>query len=133
MNNEILIFDSARTAFNPIPATWEAYCIDVKNPATKSVSYHIYWRDVAITFYLRQTNFYPFIFAMSTVPYDDFTVAYRVIDPAWVDPVVGDPYTSHIVSFQNQEGKYVTIGYSARVLGAAPVLKIAQVIERYPG
>lgn len=93
------------------PATWVSEPIDLGILSSNLASFHIYWRDVAITWYLWRSNSNSF--AALSPPWDDITAAYRALDPAWVDPALGDPWSTHFVSFYNVGARYVRLGYSA--------------------
>src|SRR3972149_895429 len=83
------------------PVTWASHesFLDLHAFGTREPSLHIYWQDVAVTWFLWRSD----IPATAVVapPWDDITLWYRAIDPLWVDPVLGDPLSEHIVSFIN--------------------------------
>lgn len=110
MVNEPCFIDSSVAGFTQ-PATWVSQAIDMDSVGSKAVSIHIVWVDVTITWYLWRSNFLGI--TATAPPWDDITAGYRAIDPAWVDPVVGDALSEHIVSIVNLGAKYLRIGYSA--------------------
>lgn len=128
MLDEPCIIDSSLTGFTN-PATWNSGPLSMEAKGSGIMSFHIWWQDVAITWYLWTGNF---IFApLTSPPWIDQTAAYRAFDPAWVDPVVGDPLSAHIVAFRNIPGKYVVLGFTGGGWGGvAPLLRVALYRDR---
>ena len=117
-----VVVDSAATGYT-YPATWLSNPLDVRALGGDSGILHIYWRDCTITFYLWAATH--FLVPNTSPPYHDWTAEYRAIDPAWVDPVLGDPYTEHPVRWINLGFRYIRIGWSAsNWTGANKYLKI---------
>jgi hypothetical protein len=128
MLEEPCIIDSSLALF-PNPAVWNSAAINIEAKGSNVCSFHIWWQDVAITWYLWTSNF---IFSpFTSPPWIDMTASYRATDPAWVDPVVGDPLKAHIVAFRNIPGKYVVLGFTGGGWGgAAPLLRVALFRDR---
>lgn len=125
MNEAKILIDSTVAGFTN-PVAWQSQPIAVNRMNARNVSFHIYWQDVGLTFYLWRGNYFQFPVETSP-PWDDITIAYRAIDVAWVDPVVGDPLSEHVVSFDNVGSHYVVIGYTAgNWAGVAPFIQIHQ-------
>jgi hypothetical protein len=88
------------------------------------VSFFIYWEDLACTWHLRRSNSGTNI-GFAVDPDDEITLAYRALDPAWIDPVLGDPRQLHVVSFRNPGAAYVRLDYTAvNWAGANHYLKV---------
>jgi hypothetical protein len=104
------IVDSTITGYT-FPATYRSEPLDLGPVGSNLASFHIVWRDVGLTFYLWRANSIGVL--NSAPPWDDWTVDYRALDPAWVDPVIGDPLSEHIVAAYNIGARYVRIGWSA--------------------
>ena len=122
--NPLLI---AATAAAPGAATWNSGWIDLTGAAGASVL--ITWEDVTVTFYLWRTNDWAVTPAAGT--YEDFTAAYRVLDPAWVDPLLGDARQGHIVRFQALGANYYRIGYTGgNWTGGSAYLRLVAWVDR---
>lgn len=105
------------------PVAWNSEPLDLGALGSDIASFHIYWVDVGLTFYLWCANSHELTF--TSPPWHDQTAEYRIFDPGWVDPVVGDPASEHIVRFTKLGARYVAIGYTAGNWGgAAPFLQI---------
>lgn len=123
MSMNVTLINSQATGFS-FPATWQSEWIDLGSANSSICSFHIWWEDVTLTFYLYKDSFGGT--AIGNPPNIDFTADYRLIDPAWVDPLLGDVEQSHIVAFKNVGAQYVKIGYSAsNWTGANRLLKIS--------
>lgn len=110
MTDDPVIFDSALPAFTQT-ATKQSQIIDTDAFKSDTVSFHFWWTDVSITWYLWTSNNsdLPWL----SPPWQDITVATRIVDPAWVDPVIGDPLSSHILGMVQWPGRYLLLGWSA--------------------
>ncbi len=96
--------------------------LDLGAKGTYSVSFHIEWEDVAVTWQLERGN---------GLEWDDFTATYRIGDPGWVDPLLGDPRQHWIVAFMNPGTRYVRLNYSAGNFGGgAKFLKVVAHLNR---
>jgi hypothetical protein len=128
MLNESIIFDSNLAGFGA-PATWFSAPIHMDSGNSALLSLHIWWQDVSATFFLRRGNYHAGMFTVP--PANDFTVDYRLIDPLWVDPLIGDADSEHIVAMTNVGAKYIMIGWSASDWTGvvAPSLRIAMYKE----
>lgn len=109
MENAVTLIQSNLTSWT-YPATWYSRWINIGQSNTLTTSFHIRWTDVSITWYLRRSHWNH---SVAVGDYDDITAWYRLIDPAWVDPLKGDPLSQHIVAFQNVGAPYIQIGFSA--------------------
>jgi hypothetical protein len=116
MFNDPLLLDSTLAGI-AMTATWNSGFIDLGAKGTNTVSFHIIWQDVAITWGLYRSN--TPLGAFASPPWDDFTADYRIGDPGWVDCFLGDPRTEHVVSFMNPGTRYVLLGYTGGNFGGA--------------
>lgn len=105
MNREQRLFYSPFVV--PLPVAWDSAWVGAHTISGVNVSVQIEWRDVAATFRIDRSNSY-----QNPVP-DDITIWYRTIDVAWVDPVLGDPLTEHVVSINNLGARFFRIGFTA--------------------
>lgn len=109
------------------PATWVSAPIDLGMSESTGVSFHIMWRDFACTFNVQVSNVQVGTpTSPVTYPWVDITADIRLVDPTWVDPVLADPYTPHIVSTIHTNTRFIAIGFSGgNWTGAVgPFLKI---------
>lgn len=123
MRNDPILINSGLAGFaNPV--TWHTEPIDLGALGGVGASFHIYWQDVGLTFYLWSGNASQQ--GVTSPPWHDDTAAYRALDPLWVDPVVGDPASEHLVRFINLGARYVILGYTAGNWGGVvnPFLQI---------
>lgn len=111
MRNDPTIFNSTLAGFTN-PATWHSQPLDLGAIGSDQTSFHIYWQDVAVTFYMWCSNAQIWPGALTSPPWHDQTAEYRALDPGWVDPVVGDPLSEHIVRFINLGARYVILGFA---------------------
>lgn len=111
MYDDPAIVDSTSTGFSN-PAIWQSQVIDTDALKSQTISFHFWWTDVSITWYLWQSNVIT-LGPRSSPPWDDITATVRAIDPAWVDPVIGDPLSSHVLGIINWSGRYLLLGWSA--------------------
>jgi hypothetical protein len=80
---------------------------------------------LALNWHLQRANY-----LLGILP-DDFTVAYRALDPAWIDPVLGVARTEHVVAFMNPGTAFVRIYYeNANWAGAAHYLYVVSYFDR---
>lgn len=109
MRNDPILINSLIPAF-PNPAAWMSFPLDLGAFGSNQASFHIVWQDVALTFYLWCANGQ--FLNPTSPPWHDSTAEYRALDPGWVDPVVGDPLSEHVVRFINIGARYVRLGFT---------------------
>lgn len=94
--------------------SWSSPWLDVGG--LRGFSFAISWQNVTVFWALERTNCsWP-----SSALIEDFTAAYRVLDPGFVDPVVGDPLSLHFVTIYNLGANYVRLRGTGIVYGGAP-------------
>lgn len=121
MENASVVANSNYTSWTS-PAAWTSQPLDMRALGGDSWTLHIHWQDCALTFFLWAASS-PFLPATSP-PWHDFTAEYRVIDPGWIDPVLGDPRQEWPVRAINLGFRYVRIGWTAGAYGLAAYLLI---------
>jgi|WetSurSiteA1Bulk_404760.scaffolds.fasta_scaffold03465_9 hypothetical protein len=126
MLNSYLIFGAVGAG--GIPATWDSEAIDTHDVGTTNIAIQILWKDVAVTFSIWRTNLnYP---VASAIFSENITVSYRVGDPLWVDPAIGNPPSQHIVSINNLGARYFHIHFTGGAAGAVPYIYIVASLDR---
>lgn len=114
MLNPQMLIDSTRPGF-AFPASWgitpgaTAGVLDMYPAASALASFLIITADVALTWDLSRTNF------DSSVAnnWESFIAAYRILDPLFIDPILGGARAVHHVSFRNPGAAFVKLSYTA--------------------
>ncbi len=110
MRDDPILINSGLVGFVP-SLNWNSGPLDLGALGSEQASFHIHWQDVGLTFYLWCGNSHES--GITSPPWHDDTARYRLGDPAWVDPVVGDPLSEHLVRFANIGARYVVLGFTA--------------------
>ena len=125
MDATIVVTNSYETGYT-YPVNWVSPGINVTALGGDGGTFHIVWADCAMTFYLIGNY-------VGTTPFPgyDWTADYRALDPAWVDPVLGDPATYYPVRWKNLGFRYVYIGWTGAAWGVGGYTVILFHRDRY--